>query len=450
MALAKLEMDPSPHRHPGHDPCANLLPPLHNDNVYEIFLRVPAKDLCRLRVVSHSWWYFLSDPQFIAKYAARHPGPLIVAGYNTFNQQHRILYDIRDLSGCIVKRVLATREEWVLYGQPNLLCVVDWTNMSIKLLNPATGVAYMLPKEFAEEHASYRQYIYKFSFTATFGQVASTGVYKVIRVICFLDDIGYFGQLYEVFTLDDNSHARWRAKKAPPYQIELDHWDNVVINGIIYFLTYNVDEEEHRIGSFNLETEEWSLSIPGPLSTLMDAAADDIDYSFQLTIGALSGTLVIAYHPDTGTDSSIDLWFLADFEKGLWVRQYSIELSSVHPAYAVHPFSVLNDGRIVFVIDTNSGGVLSIYNPETKTSEDVMDTGYDVALGLYTGSALSVANKVPVKVSILFSMLINYTMFVYVWSNLLPSYVLFYRTQMNLHYCWTMKHKVCDYASFCI
>jgi hypothetical protein len=61
---------------------------------------------------------------------------------------------------------------------------------------------------------------------------------------------------------------------------------------------------------------------------------------------------------------------------------------------------VLNDGRIVFVIDTNSGGVLSIYNPETKTSEDVMDTGYDVALGLYTGSALSVANKVPVKVSI--------------------------------------------------
>jgi hypothetical protein len=133
----------------------------------------------------------------------------------------------------------------------------------------------------------------------------------------------------------------------------------------------------------------------------MDAAADDIDYSFQLTIGALSGTLVIAYHPDTGTDSSIDLWFLADFEKGrLWVRQYSIELSSVHPAYAVHPFSVLNDGTIVFVIDTNSGGVLSIYNPETKTSEDVMDTGYDVALGLYTGSALSVANKVPVKVSI--------------------------------------------------
>jgi formate-dependent nitrite reductase membrane component NrfD len=49
---------------------------------------------------------------------------------------------------------------------------------------------------------------------------------------------------------------------------------------------------------------------------------------------------------------------------------------------------------------------LSIYNPETKTSEDVMEMGYGVALGLYTGSALSLTNNVPVitEVSILFSM----------------------------------------------
>ncbi|XP_072147875.1 F-box/LRR-repeat protein At2g43260-like [Setaria viridis] len=391
-------MERSPLRHSRHDAYADILPPLPMDNVNEILLRLPAKDLCRLRAVSRSWWSFLSKPQFMADHAARHPGPLIVAGYNTYHREDRILYDICDLSGRVVKRVHATGEEWVLYGQPDLLCVVDWTNMSVKLLNPATGVAYVLPKEFAEEHAAYHQYLYKYSFTATFGQVASTGVYKVIRVIFVLDG-GHFEQLYEVFTLDGNIHARWRAKQAPPYQVEMDHWDNVVINGIVYFfLSYNVDEDKRRIGSFNLETEEWSPSIPGPLSSIMDAAVDHIDCSFQLTIGALSGSLVIACHPATSTHSSMDLWFLVDFEKGLWVKQYSIELSFRHPAYAIHPFLVLNDGRIVFVIDTiNSGGLLSIYNPETKTSEDVMEMGYGVAVGLYTGSALSLANKVPVS-----------------------------------------------------
>jgi F-box interacting protein len=334
--------------------------------------------------------------------------PLIVAGYNTYTWEHnRILYDICDLSGHTIKRVYAKRGEWVLYGQPDLLCIVDWANMSVKLLNPATGVAYVLPKEFSEEHAAYHQYIYKYSFTATFGKVASTGVYKVIRAI-FIPDGGHVQQLYEVCTLDGNKQAGWRAKKSPPYQIEMDRWDNVVINGIIYFfLTYDVDEDKRPIGSFNLETEEWSPSIPGPLSSLMEAAAENIDSLFQLTIGALGGSLVIACHPATSKHSSVNLWFLVDFEKGLWVKQYSIELSFEHPAYWIHPFSVLNDGRMVFVIDTiNGGGLLSIYNPETKTSEDVMEMGYGVALGLYTGSALSLTNNVPVitEVSILFSM----------------------------------------------
>jgi hypothetical protein len=98
---------------------------------------------------------------------------------------------------------------------------------------------------------------------------------------------------------------------------------------------------------------------------------------------------------------------------------------------------VLNDGRIVFVTDTISKGrVLSIYNSETKTSQDVMELRYGAAVGLYTGSVLSLANSaIPVsEVSILFST-INMTYLIYLSMeiyNLVPLSVLSYRTQLDL------------------
>jgi F-box interacting protein len=434
-------MEPSPLLQYGHDAYADILPPLHKDNVIEIMLRIPAKDLCRLRAVSRSWCSFLSQQQFISDHAARHPEPLIVFGYNTYNPKDRRLYEISDLSGSIVKRVHAAGNEWVLYAQPDLLCIAEWANMSVKLLNPATGVVHVLPIELAEGHEAYEQNIYMYSFTATFGQVAATGVYKVLRVFAIYGGDGRLEQLYEVFTLDGSSHGRWRAKQAPPYQIESNHWDNVVINGIIYCFLYNVDERKRRIGSFNLETEVWSLSIPGPLSSLMDdddagfLDAHHMNWPCQLTIGALSGNLVIACHPVTITPSSLELWFLVDFEKGLWVKKYSIKLSVRYLTYLIHPFLVLNDGRIMFVIDTISKGrLLSIYDPVTKTSQDVVVMRYGAAVGLCTGSVLSLANSatVPVsEVSILFS-IINIPCFYIDGNNLVPLPLLSYRTQLDL------------------
>jgi F-box interacting protein len=437
-------MDLSLLQHSGDDAYADILPPLHRDNVNEILLRLSAKDLCRLRAVSRSWRSILSNPQFIAAHAAHHPAePLIVLGYKTYNPKDRKIYDICDLSGHIVKEVHVTGDRCMVYARPDLLCAAEWANMSVKLLIPATGVdVHALPKGLAEEHAAYEQNRHMYSFTATFGQVASTGVYKVFRVFAVYDNGGHPEHLCEVFTLDGSYDGKWRAKQAPPYQVEIDHWDNVVISGIVYFLLYNVDEDNLRIGSFNLETEEWSPSIPGPLSSAMGDNAGVLDAHhmnrpFRITIGALSGNLVIACHPATITASSMDLWFLVDFEVGQWVKQYSIKLSVTYLTFSIHPLLVLNDGRIVFVTDTISKGrVLSIYNSETKTSQDVMELRYGAAVGLYTGSVLSLANSaIPVsEVSILFSTinmtyLISLSMEIY---NLVPLSVLSYRTQLHL------------------
>ena len=78
------------------------------DAMYEILLWLPAKDLYRLRVVCRPWRSLLSDPRFIAAHAARHPAPLIVAGYPTGVRNRRFLFDILDLSGRVVKRVRPT------------------------------------------------------------------------------------------------------------------------------------------------------------------------------------------------------------------------------------------------------------------------------------------------------------------------------------------------------
>jgi len=54
---------------------AGALPP---DAVYEILLRLPGKELCRLRGMCRPWRSLLSDRAFAAAHAAR---PLVVAGY---------------------------------------------------------------------------------------------------------------------------------------------------------------------------------------------------------------------------------------------------------------------------------------------------------------------------------------------------------------------------------
>ncbi|RLN35393.1 hypothetical protein C2845_PM03G22610 [Panicum miliaceum] len=86
--------------------------PFPLDALYEVLLRVPAKDLCRFRAVCRPWRSLLSDPHFVAAHAARHPGPLIVAGYDTDRSDAGPLLDIMDLSGRVIKRVVALGSFW--------------------------------------------------------------------------------------------------------------------------------------------------------------------------------------------------------------------------------------------------------------------------------------------------------------------------------------------------
>ncbi|CAN6180673.1 unnamed protein product [Urochloa humidicola] len=353
-------------------------PPLPLDALYEVFLRVPAKDLCRLRAVCRPWRVLLSDPQFIAAHAACHPEPLIVAARNT-DDNH--LVDIMDLSGRVIKRVVkpgrlwAGWKEWAITAEVDVVCVLMRNDMSYRLLNPATGAVSALPQGFAEEHLPWAWNISDVSHLIAVGKVASTGEYKVLRV---LDRYSEQEQLCEVFTLDGSTHARWRGKKVSPASLRY----RVTINGVVYFLlserVMGQGVEPMRIASFDLEAEEWMAILQGPLNIWTIP-------SCYLSLASLNGCLVVNHH--IHESSSLDLWFLMDFEKGLWAKQHSIqlELGFDGEELSVRPLLMLNDGRILHY----KSKLLRIYDPETCISRDVGETFPYYELGLCTVNLLS-------------------------------------------------------------
>jgi hypothetical protein len=145
--------------------------------------------------------------------------------------------------------------------------------LQVTLLNPANGAVHALPEGLAEEHA--KMDIRHYRTGIIFGLVASTGEYKVLRV---LDCIFYRKRLCEVFTLDGSNYSRWRGKEAPPGRLEMQ--SGVAINGIVYLFSVEVpldqdddlpdqDAAPKRIASFDLETVEWRATLQGPQINLV-------------------------------------------------------------------------------------------------------------------------------------------------------------------------------------
>ncbi|XP_062181774.1 F-box/kelch-repeat protein At3g23880-like [Phragmites australis] len=358
------------------------------DAVYEILLRVPAKALCRLRTVSQLWRVLLSDPWFAAAHAARHPEPLFIAAY--FDELlHAEIIDIMDLSGQIVKRVRVEKDDMVLRVAHDLVCVLKIVSGECQLLNPVTGAVHLLPNDLAEEHTASRlnRSDYDDDGMYLFGQVASMREYKVLRILermCY----GKPADLCEVCTLDSGTDARWRAKQAPPDSFVYNDRNSVVIDGVVYLTSWNAYLcrrfgqifEQDWIIPFDLEKEEWMPNIQGPQVSFADNGAEIL---MQLTLANLNGSLAVVHGPAPYTD----IWILMDFQKGLWVKQYSIHIERQEDLYAVHPLLVLDDGRIV--IHREGKGLLQIHDPRTNTSTNLVEKRHCDAISIYAGNLMS-------------------------------------------------------------
>ncbi|CAD6258144.1 unnamed protein product [Miscanthus lutarioriparius] len=138
------------------DTGAPALPP---DALFEVLLRLPAKDLCRLRAVCLSWHALTSDPHFAAEHKSRHTEPLFAL---TFRDGDIRGVAIVSLSGQILRRIriASDRIELLLTHLDRLcdefvgICIERRFNWGSALRHNCKTVTY------------------------AFGQVASTGDYK--------------------------------------------------------------------------------------------------------------------------------------------------------------------------------------------------------------------------------------------------------------------------------
>ncbi|KAG2657782.1 F-box protein CPR1-like [Panicum virgatum] len=281
-------------RAPAESSSSGVLP---RDVLFDVFLRLPAKELCRLRAVCRSWRCLTTDPLFITAHAAHHPGPLFLAKLRDDRAHIRIV----DLSGNVVKRIPVPEGchyHHLLCTRLNLACLAtDWNRC--RVINPATGAVHALPENPAVEHLGRVNLREPYTFFAL-GRLASSGEYKVLRTFNQLGFANGGHQLFEVFTINGGTgHARWRGMQSPGLFIRTH--SGVVVDEVVYFLTNgaNTGIRPDYIVSFDLGMEEWR-DLWGPLSSNPPSGRVFRHRNIwgQLTLAELKGSLLLAHQCD--------------------------------------------------------------------------------------------------------------------------------------------------------
>lgn len=401
-----------PARHIVPAPAASNITALPLDALREILIRLEAKDVCRLRLVCRLWQSLLSEPYFAAVHIAWHQVPLFIACY-TDDAGRDVLVDIMDISGQIIKEVRSAEGDRAVSVARDCVCVRKIDDSSSRyrlfapireelhylpdrLLDPATGAVFHIPDNYAEEHVELASSLLT-EPKYLFGQVPSTGEYKVFRML-FHFSIGIGGrQMFEVCTLNSTTCAGWR--RAPPLEkgIQFSRFTSVVINGVLYCTCYdphhsitfeNHVTEKDLIFTFDLDTEAWGPSLRGPPISFPDHA--DLMFSSlglpnvkQLTLANLNSFLAVVHGPAP----YVDVWILLDYAKGLWVKMYSIQFEKYSILRPVHPLFVFWDGRIVLYKQDHD--YLQIYDPGTNTLTNLMESKHFSAVAMYAGNLLS-------------------------------------------------------------
>ncbi|KAL6599859.1 hypothetical protein ACP70R_045510 [Stipagrostis hirtigluma subsp. patula] len=359
------------------------------DVLFDVLLRLPADELCRLRLVCRSWRSLTSDPLFAKAHSSRHPH--IVALHTKSSEVHVI-----DLfAGDVLKRMRLDKKGCDgLSTQLDAVCVSHGWGQAY-VLDVVTGAVV------ADVTAEHRRKLNSSKPTTMLGYIPSTGEYKVLRLQSAPSP------MCEVTTLGGVGKGRWRRirQRPPVSMISSSSRHMAVIGGIAYFMVIPdfAIHEPDSIASFDLAMEKWRpTTIRRPLSSLLLTSPDggDDDESpmhyvswLHFRLATLNGYLVTVHY--NYQQCSMDLWFLEDVNKSHWTKRYSVryellpenfpqdhddkhddddghlweEFYEEDDGYSsvgfsmvdgerfweeftqYHPLVVLDDGRIIFLLD---------------------------------------------------------------------------------------------------
>ncbi|CAL5078978.1 unnamed protein product [Urochloa decumbens] len=346
----------------------------------EILLLLPAKEVCRVRAVCPSWRSLTYDPLFVPAYAARRRGPLLAV------HRGNACIDLVDVSGDVVKRIRTNME-----------------SHELKDLTQLSGAGFPV-----------------WNLWIAFGQVASTGEYKLVRIVedSIFERVGE-DPVCEVFTFREGTghwgkkgnpaayrgrNRQWRQREHPPARLDPSCTNGVTVKGDAYFLFARWQLEESYIDifniepdcipSFNLEMEQWSVSLKGPFSRILEESDGMLSYSDlvdRLMLGELKDSLVTVHC--NNQISTTDLWFLMDFENRVWSKQHIIQMDIIpgELLVGVQPLLELDEGGIILLVQIGSRDVLQFYNPGANNVTNLLDittSSSYVGVGIYTGSFL--------------------------------------------------------------
>ncbi|CAN6203562.1 unnamed protein product [Urochloa humidicola] len=380
------------------------------DVLFDVLLRLPAKELCRLRPVCRAWRSLTVDPVFASAHAARHP--LFLANF----RDDRTHICVVDLPGNVVKRIPNADGHLLLCTRLDLACVATVSN-SCRVIDPATGSVLALPERPAAEHLN-RENLHKPFTSFAFGRIATTGEYKVIRIFSRPTLTGFHQpHLFEVFTINSSGSSQahvfainsgsspsqaqqWRARSS--YDDLYEPGSAIVVGEVVYFKVDTVFDTMifggvspgislDCIHSFDLEREEWRGILHGPISGIFQTDEyDDLDdyrgLWCDINLADLRGSLGLVHYRKSR--HMVDLWVLRDFDSGLWVKEYAIQIEPTFPTIecCVKSLFMLDDGRMV--IHFPKTGLLFINDPRTNTSAQVEMRHLD-AVAMYTGNLLT-------------------------------------------------------------
>ncbi|CAL5076301.1 unnamed protein product [Urochloa decumbens] len=336
----------------------------------------------------------------------RRPRPLLAAA----------VYDVADFSRVDVRLVdvssgaVAARLDGLRGGRGahlgaagGLVCLVGAA--AVRLLDPATGAATDIataPGDTTPTAHGHGQRTPPPSHV--FGHVPATGEYKLLRIHAAAAP-GQ-SQSCEILTLVGEQPTRWRPAASPPAPVAVASYRNkAVARGVAHFLPsppslfqHGAAAECDAVASFDLAAEAWRPSLlRGPLSSSASGSGGRQVCRGHLSLAVLSGGLAMVHH-DYYAGGCIDVWMLADVEKGTtWVRTHSLRLSSVLRGWdgqmvaagdresLAQPLAVMEDGRIALWVELK--GLVRVFDPRTGVCTEVADMGrFSNVVGLCTAA----------------------------------------------------------------
>jgi F-box interacting protein len=267
--------------------------------------------------------------------------------------------------------------------------IVSGDHHHVSILEPISGSIVAIPQGVAEDVARANDTCYPAWFAM--GQVPSSGCYKLLRIV---EDINTGDLACELFTFGDGI-GQWKKVRSPRANLDPSCTNGVVVNGFAYFLYDHWEIEEPYINadnmgtgcipSFNLETENWGMTLQGPLSQIME---DGLLSYIDLSLGEIEGCLITIHCNDQ--ISTTNMWFLIDLENQLWSKKIVIqnEVVASDVTEGMQVLWMLEEGRTILLVRTVSGVILRIYDPSTNTARNVFGTNCLCSAGVgYTQKA---------------------------------------------------------------